>query len=157
MDLGRRRVMAVLLTAMAPLGVPLLAAAAGARERAAAPAEQLRVAQTLVGPLLVDGRGHTVFVFSRERRTRDACARIRGCLRDWPALTTAQRPIAGPGVRRSLLGTIPYRGHLRQLTYAGEPLHTYRYDDGPGSVINIGNHQFGGVWSALSASARRVS
>jgi predicted lipoprotein with Yx(FWY)xxD motif len=44
---------------------------------------------------------------------------------DWPALTTANTPIAGPGVDAKLLGTVYRRGIGRQITYAGHPLYLF--------------------------------
>jgi predicted lipoprotein with Yx(FWY)xxD motif len=50
---------------------------------------------------------------------------------DWPALMTVGRPVAGPGVRQALLGTVA-RPDLPgdQVTYAGHPL--YLFDPAPG-------------------------
>jgi predicted lipoprotein with Yx(FWY)xxD motif len=117
---------------------------------------RLRIANTMVGPLLVSEHGYTVFMFSRDRRDDDVCAKIKGCLEQWPAVTTTERLIAGPGVKRSLLGSIPYHGKVRQVTYAGHPLHTYKFDYGRGSMMNIGNRQFGGSWYALNAAAKPI-
>jgi predicted lipoprotein with Yx(FWY)xxD motif len=44
---------------------------------------------------------------------------------DWPALTTSQTPVAGPGVNVKLLGTVFRRGIGRQITYAGHPLYLF--------------------------------
>lgn len=107
----------------------------------------------MIGPLLVNHDGYTVFMFTREHAGQDVCAHIKGCMHDWPPVTTADGPVAGPGVNPALLGTIPYRGKLRQVTYAGHPLHTYRLDYGRGSMMNVGNKQYGGSWYALTASA----
>ncbi len=111
----------------------------------------LKIANTFAGALLVDASGHTVYVLVRDNGRKDDCRRLRGCERNWPPLTTVDRPVAGPGVRKSLLGTIPYKGKLREVTYKGHPLHTYSYDTDRGSVLNIGNVQFGGSWYALNA------
>ena len=48
---------------------------------------------------------------------------------DWPAFTTARKPIAGPGVDPHLLGSV-FRSDLGtfQVTYAGHPL--YLFDPG---------------------------
>lgn len=45
---------------------------------------------------------------------------------DWPALTTVGRPVAGPGVIKSLLGSVK-RPDLQadQVTYAGHPLYLF--------------------------------
>ncbi len=44
---------------------------------------------------------------------------------DWPAFTSPARPIAGPGVTASLLGSIERAGIGRQVTYAGHPLYLF--------------------------------
>jgi predicted lipoprotein with Yx(FWY)xxD motif len=111
----------------------------------------VRIAQTPVGPLLVDGSGYTVYMFVRDKPRKDECRKIKNCEKDWPAVTTTVKPVAGPGAKQSLLGSIPYKGKLREVTYKGRPLHTYRFDASKGSVINIGNRQFGGAWYALNA------
>jgi predicted lipoprotein with Yx(FWY)xxD motif len=55
---------------------------------------------------------------------------------DWPALTTVGKPVAGPGVNKSLLGLV-HRTDIGgdQVTYAGKLL--YLFDQAP--------HQFSGV------------
>ena len=143
--------------AMATAAVAVAAGPApGAGARVARAPEVVAVADTLAGPVLVDHRGHTVFMFTRDRHGRDACGAIRRCRTDWPAVTTTGRLLTGRGVRRSLIATIAYRGALREVTYDAHPLHTYRFDVSPRSVMNIGNMQFGGAWWALNVDGRPV-
>jgi predicted lipoprotein with Yx(FWY)xxD motif len=49
---------------------------------------------------------------------------------DWPAYTTTRAPIAGPGIKQSLLGEVNRAGIGEQVTYAGHPL--YLFDEVPG-------------------------
>lgn len=151
----RGMVAASAATAMAAVaatgGAAAQARVAGARSDA-----PVRVGQTDAGPLLVDRAGYTIFMFTRDARGVDRCARIRGCLNDWPAVTTTGTPGAGTGLKRSLLGTIPFRGKLKEVTYAGYPLHTYKFDFGKGSTMNIGNRQFGGSWFGLTPAGKLV-
>jgi predicted lipoprotein with Yx(FWY)xxD motif len=44
---------------------------------------------------------------------------------DWPAFTTASRPVAGSGVAQELLGTVPRPGIGDQVTYDGHPLYLF--------------------------------
>ena len=111
---------------------------------------------TALGKLLVNGRGRTAYEFTRDRRNRDSCARISGCSSVWPALTVKGRPIAGPGIKRSLLGTITLAGGVKQVTYAGHPLYTYSGDFGPGQTDYVGISQFGGTWLALNAAGKTI-
>jgi predicted lipoprotein with Yx(FWY)xxD motif len=126
-----------------------VATTAGGQQNAAKPT--VKIVQTAVGPLLADGSGYTVYMFVRDKPHKDECRKIKHCEKDWPAVTTTGKPIAGPGVKQSLLGSIPFKGKLREVTYKGHPLHTYRFDASKRSVINIGNRQFGGAWYALNA------
>jgi predicted lipoprotein with Yx(FWY)xxD motif len=73
---------------------------------------------------------------------------------DWPALITVGRPVAGPGVRPSLLGTVA-RPDLpgTQVTYAGHPL--YLFDPAPGQFTGSDLVQAAlppdhGVWYLVS-------
>jgi predicted lipoprotein with Yx(FWY)xxD motif len=143
---------------IAAVGVlPAGAAARNVTHRTTQAAPVVKLANTLVGPLLVNGHGRTVFMFVKDKHNRDVCKTIKGCETDWPAVTTTQRrPALGPGVKRSLVKTIPYKGKLREVTYAGHPLHTYKFDPAPRSVMNIGNTQFGGAWWALNAAGKLV-
>jgi predicted lipoprotein with Yx(FWY)xxD motif len=57
----------------------------------------------------------------------------------WPALLTKGAPIAGPGVKRSLLGTVTRTDVLsgesvQQVTYAGLPLYRFFLDETPGQT-----------------------
>jgi predicted lipoprotein with Yx(FWY)xxD motif len=57
----------------------------------------------------------------------------------WPALLTKGAPIAGPGINRSLLGTVTRTDVLsgtsvQQVTYAGLPLYRFFLDETPGQT-----------------------
>ncbi len=77
---------------------------------------------------------------------------------EWPALTTEGRPIAGPGVKRRLLGTVYRPGIGRQVTYAGHPL--YLFDPPSNPFVPQGEGFFEsvlplppwhGLWNLISA------
>ena len=108
------------------------------------------------GKILVNSSGFTLYAFTKDATKRDNCMKIRGCIAVWPPLTTTGNPVAGPGLEASLLGTVPYKGALKQVTYAGHPLYTYKGDDGPGSTKYIDESQSGGRWPALNASGQEV-
>jgi predicted lipoprotein with Yx(FWY)xxD motif len=116
----------------------------------------LKLRKTNLGMLLVNGRGFTLYAFTRDRRNTDNCKKSRACLQLWPAVTTTGRPIAGPGVKRGLIGTIPFKRGVRQVTYAGHPLYTYADDFSPGQTSYVNILQFGGRWPALNAAGQEV-
>jgi predicted lipoprotein with Yx(FWY)xxD motif len=124
---------------------------APARAAAAGPAK-LQLRRTSLGQVLVDGRGFTVYAFSRDGKRKDRCVMTHGCTGVWPVIRTHGTPRAGRGVKRSLLGTIRISGGVTQVTYAGHPLYHYSGDVSPGSTDYVGVSQFRGVWRALKPS-----
>ncbi len=143
-----------LLTFLAAIAIvaTVPAALAGARVKRA----ELKLRKTSAGTILVDSRGFTLYAFTMDRPNHDACVNVPGCLAVWPALTSGGKPIAGPGVKRSLIGTIKVRGQ-RQVTYGGHPLYGYVADRGPGQTYYINMLQFGGRWPAVDASGHEVN
>lgn len=120
-------------------------------------AATVRLEQTGLGEILVDGSGHTLYLFTKDTHDKDSCAKVAGCLETWPALTTTRRPVAGAHVRTSLLGTIELHGRVRQVTYAGHPLYTYALDFVRRSTFNIGADEYGGAWYAVNAAGEAVN
>jgi predicted lipoprotein with Yx(FWY)xxD motif len=143
----------ILIAALAAATVAALATSmAGARVSRA----KLQLHKTSVGTILVNGRGFTIYAFTKDGRNRDACAGISGCLSVWPVISGAAKPLLGPGVKSSLVGTITIKGGAKQVTYAGHPLYTYVADSGPGQTSYVNFLQFGGRWPAINAAGREV-
>jgi predicted lipoprotein with Yx(FWY)xxD motif len=142
---------ALLLAALgvAALTMPGLAEARGTRAK-------LALRKTTAGKILVDGAGYTVYEFAKDRRNKDVCVNISGCLEVWPALTTNGKAQAGRGVKSSLIGTITLPGGVKQVTYAGHPLYTYIVDGAPGDATGIATYQSLGYWYGLTAAGHLV-
>jgi predicted lipoprotein with Yx(FWY)xxD motif len=148
--------LAVLGSATLPALVPAVSGADSPHAaRTSAAGAKVGIRHTRRGDLLVNGHGFTLYIFARDRRNHDRCVQISGCRGIWPLDTTHGRPVAGPGVKRSLLGTIRV-GRTTQVTYAGHPLYTYAEDFGPGQTFYVGVSQFGGRWFGLRASGHQV-
>jgi predicted lipoprotein with Yx(FWY)xxD motif len=147
-----KRLMVLFLATAAILPIGIAQAATRAHSARSA---KLQLRHTDLGAILVNGGGRTVFVFTRDSRNHDRCAAIAGCTGIWPLLTSAGKPTLGPGVKRSLVGTINVAG-ARQVTYAGHPLYTYIGDSGPGDTSYVGQSQFGGKWFAVDAAGHVV-
>ncbi len=143
-----------LLTLLVALGLAAGPGLAPAGARSGRGELQLR--HTSVGTILVNRRGYTVYAFTKDRRNRDNCQKSSACIHVWPAVSTVGAPIAGSGVRASLMGTITIRGGVRQITYAGHPLYTYIADTRAGQTSYVNILQFGGRWPAVSASGQEV-
>jgi predicted lipoprotein with Yx(FWY)xxD motif len=141
------------LASVATIALTQLAAASAANTAAAT---KIALHKTSKGTILVDSRGYTIYAFTLDKGEKDACAGIFECLSEWPAVTTKSSVTAGPGIKKSLIGTIKFRGSKRQLTYAGHPLYTYVEDTKPAQTSNINILQFQGRWPALNAPGKLV-
>jgi predicted lipoprotein with Yx(FWY)xxD motif len=149
-----RRTLTVVLTASI-LATAMAATALAARAHRASETK-VQLVHTSLGEILADSRGFTLYMFTLDSRNHDSCVSIHGCTGVWPLLTTHGKPVAGKGVKRSLLGSIKLSNGTHQLTYAGFPLYTYTGDTGPRSTGYVGITEFGGAWYALSASGKLV-
>jgi predicted lipoprotein with Yx(FWY)xxD motif len=156
----------LLLTRLLALGIVLSAIGAAATLVAAAqakPSSPTRVdsARTIValrktalGSVLVDGRGHTLYLFEKDRQGVSMCN--NSCVNYWPPLTSQGTPRAGSGVHQSLLKLNRPHGGARQVTYAGHPLYTFVADKHAGQTSGEGLNNFGAEWYALAASGQKV-
>jgi predicted lipoprotein with Yx(FWY)xxD motif len=153
-----KRTYVFLLSALlSAVGVSAVASAQGGRPVAhASRAAKVGLRHTRLGTILVSSSGRTLYEFTRDRPRSNSCVKIRECPEIWPALQSSGKPVAGPGVRASLLSTIALRGGARQVTYAGHALYLYSGDTGPGQTSYVGESAFGGRWYAINASGRTV-
>jgi predicted lipoprotein with Yx(FWY)xxD motif len=117
---------------------------------------RLQLQKTKLGSILVDHNGYTVYTFSTDKRNYDSCVPINQCLVSWPPVTPGAGPLAGKGVKRSLIGTIRLKHGGKQLTYAGRPLYTYSQDTHPAETRYVNLLQFQGYWPAINASGKDV-
>ena len=107
-----------------------------------------------LGRIIVDGRGRTLYLFEKDKRGSSACAGT--CAMYWPPLITRGKPIAGSGVKSSLLGTIRRSNGARQVTYAGHPVYRYALDTKAGQTNGEGLDDFGAGWDVLSPAGKKI-
>jgi predicted lipoprotein with Yx(FWY)xxD motif len=115
---------------------------------------RVSAANSSLGKIIVDGRGRTLYLFEKDTRGHSACS--GSCAMYWPPLITRGKPIAGRGLKKSLLGTIRRANGARQVTYAGHPLYRYVLDTRAGQTNGEGLDDFGGGWDALSAAGKKI-
>jgi predicted lipoprotein with Yx(FWY)xxD motif len=121
--------------------------------RAIGPSYEITTAQEGgLGTVLVDGKGFTLYLFlPDDRSSHSRCTGI--CAAAWPPLILPKgvaSPLAGPGVRSSLLGTTVRSDGSRQVTYNGWPLYLYTIDMTPGQATGQGLNNLGGLWYVLN-------
>jgi predicted lipoprotein with Yx(FWY)xxD motif len=122
--------------------------ASGSGERDA----DVRVARTKLGPILVDARGHTLYLFLKDRHGRSAC--YEACAQIWSPALASGSPLAGADVAKAKLTTTRRRDHTRQLVYNGHPLYALDADTRPGEIEGEG---FLGTWFVVSPAGHSVA
>src|ERR1700751_95033 len=115
---------------------------------------RLHIAKTRLGQILVDSKGITLYDFVKDKGKTSVC--YGACAALWPPLNTHGKPVAGPGVRASLLGTTKRKDGKLEVTYGGHPLYYFVTDRKPGQTTGQGVNQFGGPWWVLSPKGTEI-
>jgi predicted lipoprotein with Yx(FWY)xxD motif len=141
-------------TATQPPGTQSSAAAPTTSSSAAASTSTgptvMMVSNSKYGPILVDGKGLSLYTSTLDTATKSACT--GDCLKFWPPLLLPAgqtQPIAGPGITG--LGTLT-RAEGIQVTYNGKPLYTWVNDTKEGQVTGQGVVDSGGTWHVATLS-----
>ena len=139
--------LAVLAAAVLLLNPPKLHASASS-------GTVVSTAKTSLGRVLVNSRGHTVYLFGKDRNGKSSCS--GQCATFWPPLIASGKPAVGGGAKASLIGTIKRADGRRQVTYNHHPLYTFVKDKSKGQTKGEGVSAFGSKWYAVSPSGARV-
>jgi predicted lipoprotein with Yx(FWY)xxD motif len=110
--------------------------------------------KTKLGPILVNSKGHTLYLFKKDRNGKSSCS--GSCAKFWPPLLTHGKPTAGSGVNASLLGTTRRSNGTLQVTYKKHPLYTYALDKKAGQTKGEALLAFGAKWYVVSAKGTAV-
>jgi predicted lipoprotein with Yx(FWY)xxD motif len=111
-------------------------------------------AKTSLGRILVNSRGHTLYLFARDTNGKSHCTGM--CATFWPPLIASGKPRAASGVKASLLGTTRRADGRRQVTYNHHPLYTFVKDKRTGQTNGEGLNAFGAKWYAVSPAGAKV-
>jgi predicted lipoprotein with Yx(FWY)xxD motif len=131
---------------------PAASATTVAPDSSAAPAAAgttVAVGNSKLGDILVDGKGRTLYAFTKDQGDQSACS--GQCADNWPALTGTAT--AGDGVQASLLATSMQATGDSQVTYGGKLLYHFAGDAKAGDVNGQG---VGNSWFALSPAGELV-
>ena len=151
----RRFALGIALGTIAGAAVLVAAAYGGTSSTSRAPQGALvALRKTMLGSVLVDARGRTLYLFEKDRGRKSACD--TACVKFWPPLVSRATPRAGKGVHKSMLGVTRHQDGRRQVTYAGHPLYAFVGDKTPGQTSGEGLTNFGAAWYALAANGRPV-
>ena len=130
------------------------AASNGGGAPAANPASTVAIANGKLGPMLVDPKGRTLYLFEADKGTTSTC--YDGCAQAWPPLLTSGPPSAGTGVNAGDLATTTRSDGTMQVTYHGHPLYYYVVDTKPGDLNGQNLNQFGAKWYVLAPSGDKI-
>lgn len=108
-----------------------------------------------LGPILVDSKGRTVYLFEKDTGPKSTC--FGACATEWPPVTTNGKPTAGKGVTVSMVGTTTRSDGKTQVTYNGHPLYLFEADQKPGDATGQNVDAFGAKWYVLSAAGDKVT
>jgi predicted lipoprotein with Yx(FWY)xxD motif len=104
---------------------------------------------TSKGKVLATSTGRTLYLYTPDGHNKSNCT--GSCASYWPPLMTTGKPVAGMGVKQSLLGTAK-RGAKLQVTYNGHPLYRYVGDSGAGQVTGEGSNS---TWYVVTAAGNQ--
>jgi predicted lipoprotein with Yx(FWY)xxD motif len=111
-------------------------------------------AKSSLGRILVNSRGHTLYLFEKDKKGKSACA--GQCASFWPPLIATGKPRAAAGAKASLLGTTKRADGRLQVTYNRHPLYTFVKDTKKGQTNGEGLKAFGAEWYAVSPAGATV-
>lgn len=144
----------VVFTLMAMLGVIGFLAAGSVARSATGTSPTLSLRKTNLGLILVNSKGHTLYMFAKDKNGKSACS--GSCAKFWPPSLQRGKSTVGSGVKLSLLGTTLRSNGSKQLTYNKHPLYSFALDKRAGQTTGEGNLAFGAKWYAVSAKGRAV-
>ena len=105
-------------------------------------------------PILVDGKGMTVYLFVADTGTSSTC--YSSCATIWLPVLTTGAPRAGTGADKSLLGTTTRKDGSVEVTYAGHPLYYFIEDKAAGDAKGQGVNGFGALWWVVSPAGAAI-
>jgi predicted lipoprotein with Yx(FWY)xxD motif len=147
----------VVLLALLMSGLAISAASAKREGSASQGASRatVKVAQSKLGRILVDGRGRTLYLYPGETASRIVCkADFLSCTRLWPPFLTKGKPRAGQGVNARLLDTVRRTKPAGlQVTYNRHPLYFYSADAKAGDTLG---QAYYALWYVVSPKGRAI-
>ncbi|MGA8790096.1 MAG: hypothetical protein WB535_14220 [Paenarthrobacter sp.] len=118
----------------------------------AADGAEMKVASSSVGQIVVDGKGMSLYFFTKDVKDSGTSACTEACLAAWPILTTTSDAPTVDGVTGTV-GTIASPDGKKHVTLNGMPLYYYAKDKAPGDVTGQG---VGGVWYLVSPAGEMI-
>ncbi|GGU36076.1 COG4315 family predicted lipoprotein [Lentzea flava] len=109
---------------------------------------EVRIAQSDLGPILVDQSGRTLYAFTKDENSSSACD--ADCIAVWPALTAQSEVQAKEGADANLVSQIE---ESSQAVYGKWPLYYYVGDKVAGDLNGQGVDE---EWFAIAPDGKLV-
>jgi predicted lipoprotein with Yx(FWY)xxD motif len=109
---------------------------------------------TSLGPIVVDSKGRTLYLFEADRGGMSSC--YGDCASVWPPLLASGTPVAGSGLNQGLLSTTTRKDGSVEVVYNGHPLYYFVSDRVAGDTTGQAITSFGADWYVLSAAGSKV-
>ena len=119
----------------------------------AAAAPDLKVADSTAGRIVVDGKGMSVYYYTKDVKDSGTSACTGGCLDAWPPVLAPRRHPTVDGVTGTV-GTIATPDGKKQLTVNGMPVYYYAKDLAAGDILGQG---VGSVWYLVAPSGDMIT
>jgi predicted lipoprotein with Yx(FWY)xxD motif len=143
-----------LLGALVLSAIVAATAASFAFAGGAAKGTKVDLSSSEYGKILVDSKGITLYDFALDKKGASVC--YGACAALWPPLLTTGKPVAGPGVKASLLGTTKRKDGKLEVTYNRHPLYYFVTDRKRGQTTGQAVNQFGAPWWVISAAGKEI-
>jgi predicted lipoprotein with Yx(FWY)xxD motif len=142
MSLGVGTAVVVVAALVTMLATSQAAPSAGAR---------LTVRSTVYGKAVFGPSGKVLYVFGADRGRTSNCYGV--CAKAWPPLLTRGTPVAGPGIKATLLGTTRRKNGALQVTYNKHPLY-YFGEDTRQQIKCQHMNMHGGLWLIIKPNGQ---
>ena len=144
----RRNQLAAVLLAIVGAGI-LVIAATGAATKATVSA----ASNATLGKIIVGSNGLTLYDYTVDHGKVVKC--VGACAAQWPPVLIAKnaKPVAGPGITASKLGTVKRPDGTMQVTYGGYALYRFAGDTKKGQVNGQGIEK---EWYVIAPSGALV-
>jgi predicted lipoprotein with Yx(FWY)xxD motif len=114
---------------------------------------KVQAKMTSAGNVLTDARGHALYLYAADKSRASTCYGV--CAKQWPPFLTTAKPLAGSGVKSTLLGTTKRKDGKLQVTFMGHPLYFFAKDLKPGQLNGLTDSA--GIWSLVTPAGKKIS
>ncbi|NUU31566.1 hypothetical protein [Arthrobacter sp. C9C5] len=140
-------------TSAAASPAPATSASSTTGSSAPASAAELKTAATSAGQVVVDAKGMSVYLFTKDTKDSGMSACTGSCIAAWPPVLTGSAAPAAEGVTGKV-GTIPTPDGKKQLTINGMPVYYFAKDRTPGDITGQG---VGNVWFLVNPAGGMIT